>query len=412
MRHLLFVFLLCSLCLPCVPASALAAEELEIRFMVSSGKQRSVWVEEIIKPFEMANPDITVKRREYKQEDYKAQLPGWLQTGDSGDICFWFAGRSLREFAQAGLLYPVGPWWAQHGWTAAFTEGSRSAVSMANEQYGLPMSYYQWGLYYNEQTLAAAGVQEPQTWEEFLAVAAALKDAGIAPIAMGAKNGWPAAGWFDYLNLRINGLAFHQSLLAGKIPFTDERVRAVFVQWAELAEKGYYNAEFAEQTWNEPIAALIRGKAGFYLMGNFIVSNFPDAKREEMRFARFPIIDPAVGIFEEAPMDILIVPASAKNPKAAERFLAYMATPEVQGVLNRKTGMIAPNTEAPRSDDRFIRAGAALLDGAEGLSQFFDRDTTPAMASAAMPIMVEFLQNPTDIDGTLAKLEAARQASF
>ena len=30
---------------------------------------------------------------------------------------------------------------------------------------------------------------------------------------------WVASGWFDYLNLRINGAQFHRELLAGKHSF-------------------------------------------------------------------------------------------------------------------------------------------------------------------------------------------------
>ena len=39
---------------------------------------------------------------------------------------------------------------------------------------------------------------------------------GITPIAFGDKDGWPAQGTFDILNLRLNGYDFHVGLMAGK----------------------------------------------------------------------------------------------------------------------------------------------------------------------------------------------------
>ena len=43
-----------------------------------------------------------------------------------------------------------------------------------------------------------------------------LKKNGITPITIGTKFLWTAGGWFDYLNLRINGYQFHMDLTAGK----------------------------------------------------------------------------------------------------------------------------------------------------------------------------------------------------
>ena len=43
-----------------------------------------------------------------------------------------------------------------------------------------------------------------------------------------------ASGWFDYLNLRINGADYHRELLAGERSFTDPEVVAVMEQYARL----------------------------------------------------------------------------------------------------------------------------------------------------------------------------------
>ena len=40
-----------------------------------------------------------------------------------------------------------------------------------------------------------------------------------------------AGGWFDYLNLRINGYQFHMDLTAGKVSYEDPRLDATFAAW-------------------------------------------------------------------------------------------------------------------------------------------------------------------------------------
>jgi multiple sugar transport system substrate-binding protein len=43
-----------------------------------------------------------------------------------------------------------------------------------------------------------------------------MRKDGLVPIAMADKDGWPAQGTFDIINLRLNGYDFHMELLNGK----------------------------------------------------------------------------------------------------------------------------------------------------------------------------------------------------
>ena len=65
----------------------------------------------------------------------------------------------------------------------------------------------------------------------------ALKKAGITPVAIGGRDAWTLAGWFDYLDLRLNGNAFHQQLMAGDVPYTDPRVKKVYTTWKSLISR-------------------------------------------------------------------------------------------------------------------------------------------------------------------------------
>lgn len=62
----------------------------------------------------------------------------------------------------------------------------------------------------------------------------------VTPIALGAKEKWPAQFWFDYLLLHTAGYEYRQQLMEGKISYTDVSVRKVFDLWAGLIDKGYF----------------------------------------------------------------------------------------------------------------------------------------------------------------------------
>src|SRR5690606_1262077 len=68
------------------------------------------------------------------------------------------------------------------------------------------------GMFYSKDLFEQAGItEEPQTLDDLEAAVDKLKDAGIAPIALGAKAAWPAAHWHYFFALR----ACDQDVIAG-----------------------------------------------------------------------------------------------------------------------------------------------------------------------------------------------------
>jgi ABC-type glycerol-3-phosphate transport system substrate-binding protein len=95
-------------------------------------------------------------------------------------------------------------------------------MSRNGKTWGVPYSYYQWGVYYRKDIYDKLGLSEPKTWNELLSNCDALKGVGVTPFTIGTKYLWTAAGVFDYLNLRTNGYDVHNALTDGKlnIPMT------------------------------------------------------------------------------------------------------------------------------------------------------------------------------------------------
>jgi len=321
---------------------------------------------------------------------------------------FWFAGNRMREFVTRKLLTDV---------SDVFTEGVRASlpragidlVSVKGRQYGVPYSYYQIGLYFRRDLLDRSGVREaPATWAELIEACRSLKAEGLEPFAIGSKDLWPTAAWFDYLDLRTNGHAFHMALTRGEVPYTDQRVRSVFAKWRELLDLGCFAKNHASLSWQESQALLYQGRAAIMLIGNYIVANFPPEVRERMDFAPFPAMQYARGRFEEAPTNSVHIPADARNKDDAKRFLAYVLRADVQERINRALLLLPVNLKAATADDRFLKKGQALLANAEALSQYFDRDANEDLATIAMKGFQEFMINPDRLDSVLDGIERAR----
>ena len=383
------------------------AGTLVINSNQSDPAPKAAWGE-LIANFEAENPDIDVRLNEYDHEGYKSAIRNWLVTSPP-DIVFWFAGNRMKYFVDRGLFEPVSDVWENNDMYRNFGS-TQASMSVDGEQYGVPTTYYQWGMYYNADIFEQYGLDEPQTWEEFIEVCETLKANGITPITIGTKFLWTAAGWFDYVNLRTNGLDFHIDLMDGKIPYTDERVRQTFANWRELVDGGYFLDNHASYSWQEAQAPLLNGNAAMYLMGNFLTPSFPEGSNYD--FFQFPQIDPSVGMFEDAPTDTVHIPSRAKNKEDAKRFLAYVAQADVQTKLNLGLNQLPPNAQAEAGDNKFLTQGLGMLSAADGTAQFYDRDTDPAMAKEGMKGFQEFMVNPDRLDRILENLEKVRQRVF
>jgi len=173
----------------------------------------------VIEKFKEAHPEIDVKWNLFDHEGYKTSIRNFL-TADAPDVAAWYAGNRMAPFVEAGLFEDVSDLWAEEGLDDAMAS-TASSMTIDGKKWGVPYTYYQWGIYYRKDIFAEKGLEVPTNWEQFLAVCAALKADDITPITIGTKGKWTTAGVFDYLNLRTNGYDVHNDLTAGKIAYTD-----------------------------------------------------------------------------------------------------------------------------------------------------------------------------------------------
>ncbi|MFL9875142.1 extracellular solute-binding protein [Paraburkholderia megapolitana] len=366
----------------------------------------------VVKGFSAENPDVDVKVNTFDTEGYKTSIRNFL-SAEPPDVVTWYAGHRMAPFVDAGLFEDVSDIWAKNGLDQSL-KSAAPAMTLNGKKWGIPYTYYAWGIYYRKDLFAKLGIEPPTTWKALLDACAKLKANGITPFAIGTKQTWTTASWFDYLDMRVNGFAFHMDLTSGKIPYTDKRVEAVFDRWDELTKPGYFLANHASYTWQEAVPALVKGEAAMYLMGTFAVAPMKEAGLGEDRlgFMPFPAITPNLPRAEEAPIETVHIPSKAKNKADARRFLTYMSRADVQAKFGAMTEELPVSRNAPAPTDPYLKAGAAMLADAAGLSQFYDRDAPAEMAKAGMDGFQHYMLQPDAREAVLTRLEQVRQRVY
>ncbi|MEM1039318.1 MAG: extracellular solute-binding protein [Pseudomonadota bacterium] len=369
--------------------------------------------EDAVASFKAENPDINVIVSINDREAHKTAIRNFL-TADAPDVTSWYPGNRMAPFTDAGLMTDLSDLWASYENLKSNFEAIKPTMTRDGKQWGVPYSYYQWGIYYRKDIFDKLGLSEPKTWDELKAASQKMVDNGVTPFTIGTKFLWTAAGVFDYINLRTNGYDVHNDLTAGKIKYTDPRIRATFANWKELIDMGAFVKNHSAMSWQDAIAPFAKGDAAMYVMGNFAVDGFKNAglTYDQIDYFPFPEITPGVPRAEEAPADALFIPANAKNKEDAKKFLSFIARPEIQSAWNKTIGQLPPNSKAEVSDDKFIQQGMQTVSTAAGLAQFYDRDAPAAMAKAGMEGFQQFMNDPSKLEEILVRLDKVQEEVY
>lgn len=359
------------------------------------------------------HPEQPIQHSIIAHEDFKQAIRAYLVAEPAPDVMTWFAGNRARFFIDKGLIMDISDVWEEQGWNEDYPKGFRAMSEVDGKAYFLPSNWYWWAMFYRTSIFEEYGITPPQTWDELLTSCDTLSANGIIPITIGTKYRWTAAAWFDYLNMRVNGPEFHRDLMLGKESYTDPRVFAVFEKWNELFEHNCFIEDAAAYSWQEALDPFNQGDAAMYLMGQFILDSAAEEIKDDIDFFQFPIIDPSVPIGEDAPTDGYFIAAAAQNPEGAKEFLAWLGSAEAQTIMVEELGRIAVHGGVDRNlYPPMTQKGIELIEKADLVMQFYDRDTTPEMADVGMNGFMAFWDDPTAIDSILEEMEAARLEIF
>ena len=337
-------------------------------------------------------------------ETFRAQLPTYLNSGNPPDVLTWYAGSVARDYASKGFLLDVSDLWTGSGACASFSPALKDLSTAGGKQIFVPTNYYWWGLFYRKSAFQEWGVQVPTTWDQFIQVCKTIKSKGVSPLTMGTgSTPWVASGWFDYLDIRINGAQFHRDLLAGKHPFDGPEVKAVMEHYKQLIE--FIDPKGRSYSWQDAVTPLASKKAGMYLVGAFITSAVPSDVGDDLDFFRVPIIDPSVPVAEEAPTDGFFASAKSKNPQGAKDLLSYLASPAAQQqfITLAKSSNLPTSTKVDTSGfSPLVQKGIQMLNDTKEITQFFNRDSSDELQTTADTALTKFLDQPGDVNKILS----------
>jgi len=303
----------------------------------TTGEGKAYW-EDTVAAFEDANPGVTIEIQAIQNEDMDGKLQTALNSGDAPDIFMARGGGKLADVVEAGQVMDLTDAVSDET-KAAVGDAAFSAMTVDGKVYGMPVSVLPGGIYYSEDLFTEAGVTAtPETVEDLEGVVGQLKAADVAPIALGAKDAWPAAHWYYFFALRecsqdaMNEAATNRS-------FDDPCWMKAGEDLQEFAGTEPFNDGFlttsAQQGAGSSAGLIANHQAAMELMGAWnpgvIASLTPDEKPlADLQWFPFPAVDGGQGEPGAMMGGVDGFSCSAQAPAACADFLNFIMSKESQ----------------------------------------------------------------------------------
>jgi raffinose/stachyose/melibiose transport system substrate-binding protein len=155
--------------------------------------------ESAIKGFEASHPNVKITNVPIQNELLQdTKIPLALEGNNPPNIYQQWGGGVLGQQVTSGkvdnITSDVSSW---------ISNVTGAAGWQANgQQYGVPVDLHVVGFWYRKDIFAKVGITVPATLAQLESDDAMLRAAGYAPIAVGSKDRWPDAFWWEYFALR------------------------------------------------------------------------------------------------------------------------------------------------------------------------------------------------------------------
>ena len=318
-------------------------------------------------------------------------------------------GPGIQEWAREGALNNVNDVAESENWDGVLPPVLAEIMKYNGAYVAAPVNIHRvdW-MWANPQALETAGVSEmPTTWDEFNAAAEKLMAAGIVPLAHGGQP-WQDATVFEDVVLGIGGADFFRKALVDldQKALQSDTMIAAFDQLRTM--RGYVDENFAGRDWNLATGMVMRGEAGFQIMGDW-------AKGEFLAAGKVPGVDflcaptPGNGFVLNSDSFTFFEVEGDENITGQQLLASLIMSPGFQETFNLAKGSIPARTDVAL--DAFD--ACALRSHADLLAAIENDALVPSMAhEMAIPrsIRGEFLDLVTNFFNSDMSSEEAAQS--
>lgn len=369
--------------------------KVQIEFFQNKPEAKATF-DELIQTFNAAHADIQVTQVNppdaetvLKTRVVKNDIPDIMAMGATDTYSTLAQSDIFTDLTDSSLLKTIDPNYIQ----------MLKDVTGMDEVTGIPYATNANGIMYNKTLFDEMGLDVPKTWDELIATAQQIKDAGKIPFYFTYKDDWQTSLPFNALGSNLAGIDFYQQRRDNQVTFK-EKYREVAEKQLELMKYGH--SDNFGKAYSDGNRAFANGEAFMYIQGTWAIPEIRKANPNvEIGFFPFPTGNDTSQIKLVNGIDSLFtIAADTPNREQAEEFISFLLEPDNIGrYIDEQTLFSA--VEGVKQDDPAVQELMPYIE--QGKVIDFADHYIPA-AVQLNSIVQSFLQNQ-NIDNYLDTLD-------
>ncbi|QLG42657.1 extracellular solute-binding protein [Paenibacillus sp. FSL W7-1088] len=369
--------------------------KVQVEFFQNKPEAKGTF-DELIKMFNAEHSDIQVTQVNppdaetvLKTRVVKNDVPDIMAMGATDTYSILAQSDIFADLTDSQLLKTIDPNYIQ----------MLKDVTGMDEVTGVPYATNANGIMYNKTLFKEMGLDVPKTWDELIATAQKIKDAGKIPFYFTYKDDWQTNLPFNALGPNLVGIDFYLERRENKVTFK-EKYREVAEKQLELMNYGH--GDNFGKAYSDGNRAFANGEAYMYIQGTWAISEIRKANPNvDIGFFPFPTgNDPSKIKLVNGIDSLFTIAADTPNKEQAEQFIAFLLEPENIGKYIKEQTLFSA-VEGVKQDDPAVQELTPYIE--QGKVIDFADHYIPA-AVQLNSIVQSFLQNK-NIDNYLDTLD-------
>ena len=379
-------------------------------------------IQAVLDGFQEQYPNVDVKYNA-AGDNIVTVLATAVQGGNPPDLATIAQPGTIAEYAKAGKLQPID--FAKDTISENFGQSIIDLGSVDGKLYSfLFKGANKSTVWYNVPVFDDAGVDPPETWDDFLTNAETLKASGVPAYSIGGADGWTLTDLFENIYIRSAGPEMYDKLATHEIPWTDQSVKDALTEMGKIlgdtdniagGKQGALQTDFptsVTQVFADP------PKAAQVIEADFVAGEIVNSTKAEPETGfnefDFPSINGSPSMVVGGGDQVVMF----KDSPAAQALVEYLASPEAAAIWVKRGGFSSPNKNVDENDypDPILKATATALASADTF-RFDLSDLQPSafggtVGQGLFKLFQDFLANPSDVDGIAQQMEDAAKKAY
>ena len=239
-------------------------------------------------------------------------------------------GANLRALVSTGQVRDLTEFYRASGLIERIPENLIAQVSVEGRIYAIPQNMESVGIFYNKDVFAELELGVPGTYEEYIGVLEAVKDADYYGYALGLAGGWPSALMASMFMYSSAGSEYID-VLSGTQPWTDcDNCLDGLNAFYGMVANEYANPDGLGIDYNQAIDLFYQGKTLMVLNGPWFIDDAMSANPDfEIGFFYLPPVNPATDIKTLGGIGSALIIAEYAPIEAAFKVVEWLTSEEL-----------------------------------------------------------------------------------